>query len=322
MTPSDAIIETRALTRRFGALTAVDRVDLRVRRGEIFGCLGPNGSGKSTLMRMLLGLLAPSAGDARVLGCVIPNDAEHLRPRVGYMTQRFSLYDDLSVDENLDFAAEIFGMARRQRRQRVAAAIADAGMERYRATRAAALSGGWKQRLALAAATIHDPELLLLDEPTAGVDPQSRRRFWEKLFDLAARGTTIVVSTHYMDEAVRCHRLCMLRDGQRVAMGAPRQLTAALTGRVVDLHTAQTDTAISRLVTSPLVASVTQLGDTAHVLLVAAAPAAPASALELRAMLTAGGIPVTDAGPSQPTLEDVFVAILLGERFEHGDADG
>jgi ABC-2 type transport system ATP-binding protein len=310
------VIEVESLTRRFGALTAVDRVDLRVRRGEIFGCLGPNGSGKSTLMRMLVGLLAPSAGEVLVLGCRMPVDAESLRPHVGYMTQRFSLYEDLSVEENLDFAGEIFGLPRVRRRQRVDAAIADAGMERYRTMRAATLSGGWKQRLALAAATIHQPELLLLDEPTAGVDPQNRRRFWEKLFQLASQGTTILVSTHYMDEAVRCHRLCMLRDGRRVAVGTPRRLTQSLEGRVVELRTARTDAAINLLSGSPIVASVTQLGDTAHVLLSPDAPSPYDSAVRLRALVAAGGIEVTEAAPGDATLEDVFVAILLGERFE------
>jgi ABC-2 type transport system ATP-binding protein len=270
-------------------------------------------------MRMLLGLLTPSDGTVDVLGYAMPSECERLRPRVGYMTQRFSLYEDLSVEENLDFAAEIFGMPRRQRRQRVAASLSSAGMERYRKTRAAELSGGWKQRLALAVATVHQPELLLLDEPTAGVDPQSRRHFWEKLFDLASQGTTIVVSTHYMDEAVRCHRLCMLRDGQRAAIGTPRQLTGALARRVVDLHTTQTDAAISRLVTSPMVASVTQLGDTAHVLLATNAPPLDAATAQLWDWVTTAGLPVSDARPSVATLEDVFVAILLGERFEHED---
>ena len=172
-------------------------------------------------MRMLLGLLAPSEGSARVLGREIPRDAEALRPAVGYMTQRFSLYDDLDVRENLEFAAEIFGLSRARRRARIAAAIDRYELGGYARTRAAALSGGWKQRLALAVATIHEPELLVLDEPTAGVDPQSRRAFWAQLFELAAQGTTVFVSTHYMDEAVRCHRLCILRDGQRVALGAP-----------------------------------------------------------------------------------------------------
>ena len=318
--PEQYVIETRGLTRRFGTLTAVDRIDLQVRRGEIFGCLGPNGSGKSTLMRMLLGLLAPSDGAACVLGQQMPRDAERLRPRVGYMTQRFSLYEDLSVEENLDFAAEVFGLPRARRRLRVSAAIAEAELERYRRTRAAALSGGWKQRLALAAATVHEPELLLLDEPTAGVDPQSRRRFWEKLFDLTARGTTILVSTHYMDEAVRCHRLCMLRDGRRAALGAPRELTAALAGRVVEIRTERTDEAIAVLAGSPMVASVTQLGDTAHVLLARAAPSAPRAAAELGDRLRAAGIPVAGAASSAADLEDVFVALLLGESLDRASS--
>jgi ABC-2 type transport system ATP-binding protein len=310
------VIETRGLTRRFGGVTAVDGVDVRIRRGEIFGCLGPNGSGKSTLMRMLLGLLAPSAGAARVLGCEMPRDAERLRPRVGYMTQRFSLYEDLTVEENLDFAAEVFGLSRARRRQRVAAAIADAELERYRRTRAAALSGGWKQRLALATATVHEPELLLLDEPTAGVDPQSRRRFWEKLFHLTAGGTTILVSTHYMDEAVRCHRLCMLRDGRRVALGTPRQLTAALSGRVIEVRTPRTDEAIAVLTASPLVASVTQLGDTAHVLLAPGGPPAAGAASILAELVGAAGIAPVGTSPSPADLEDVFVALLLGETLD------
>lgn len=317
------VIEARGLTRRFGSLTAVDRIDVDIRRGEIFGCLGPNGSGKSTLMRMLLGLLAPSDGDVRVLGCRMPQEAERLRPHVGYMTQRFSLYEDLTVQENLDFAGEIFGLARRERRRRVEATIGDADLRRYRDTRAAALSGGWKQRLALAAATIHDPQLLLLDEPTAGVDPHSRRRFWEKLFELASHGTTILVSTHYMDEAVRCHRLCLLRDGVRAALGAPRELTAALATRVVEIRAERTDEAIAALTRSAMVASATQLGDTAHVLLTPAAPRSADAAGELAAALRAAGIAVSAAGPGEANLEDVFVAILLGEQLEivgEGDA--
>ncbi|HSJ98708.1 MAG TPA: ABC transporter ATP-binding protein [Myxococcota bacterium] len=172
------VIEAAGLSRRFGTQLAVDRVDLEVRRGEIFGCLGPNGSGKSTLMRMLLGLLEPTEGSARVLGLEIPRDAERLRPAVGYMTQRFSLYEELTVFENLRFAAQIFGLARSQRHARIAAVLAESGLERYRAVRAGALSGGFKQRLALAAAIVHEPRLLVLDEPTAGVAPQSRGDFW------------------------------------------------------------------------------------------------------------------------------------------------
>jgi ABC-2 type transport system ATP-binding protein len=311
-----AVVETHDLTRRFGALTAVDRVDLAVRRGEIFGCLGPNGSGKSTLMRMLLGLLAPSEGSARVLGHDIPRDAEALRSRVGYMTQRFSLYEDLSVAENLDFAAQIFGLARRDRRQRVETALREGGLERYRRARAAALSGGWKQRLALAVATVHAPELLVLDEPTAGVDPQSRRRFWETLFDQASRGTTIFVSTHYMDEAVRCHRLCIMRDGRRVALGSPRGLTRALAGRIVDVEAERADEVIAALREVAMVASATQLGDTAHVLLASGAGRAEDAARELADVLARRRLPSSSVRPAVANLEDVLVALLLGEKLE------
>ena len=310
------MIETRGLTRRFGNLLAVDRVDLSVRRGEIFGCLGPNGSGKSTLMRMLLGLLAPSAGQATVLGREIPRDAELLRPSVGYMTQRFSLYEDLSVAENLDFAAAVFGLRARQRHARVDETVAEAGLGVYLRTRAAALSGGWKQRLALAAATIHQPELLVLDEPTAGVDPQSRRTFWEKLFDLARRGTTIFVSTHYMDEAVRCHRLAVLRDGRRVAVGSPAALAAALTDRVLTVQGVDPELALTTLRASSLVASTTQLGDAVHVLLDHMAPPAAEAVSELVRCLTAAGLAAARVEVSPPNLEDVFVALLLGESFE------
>jgi ABC-2 type transport system ATP-binding protein len=316
--PAGAVIETEGLTRSFGDLRAVDAVDLRVERGEIFGCLGPNGSGKSTLMRMLLGLMAPSGGRARVLGCEIPRDAERLRPSVGYMTQRFSLYEDLSVRENLDFAARVFGIPRRRRGESLEAAIRKHGLERYAQARAGTLSGGFRQRLALATATIHAPELLVLDEPTAGVDPQSRREFWEQLFELAGAGTTIFVSTHYMDEAVRCHRLCMLRDGRRVAVGAPAELSRRLAGRVVNLEVAEPERAIAALRRSPLVESTTQLGDTLHVLLVPSAPPVPVAARELASVLAAQGLPAPRVEAGAANLEDVFVALLLGERLEAG----
>ncbi|MEN8182318.1 MAG: ABC transporter ATP-binding protein [Myxococcota bacterium] len=313
----EVVIDARGLTRRFGARTAVDCVDLAVRRGEIFGCLGPNGSGKSTLMRMLMGLLLPSAGGANVLGHAIPRDAGHLRPHVGYMTQRFSLYEDLSVRENLGFAAEAFGVAKR--RERVEAAIQEYGLEPYAATRAAALSGGWKQRLALAVATVHDPELLVLDEPTAGVDPQNRREFWERLFDLAARGTTVFVSTHYMDEAVRCHRLCMLREGRRGALGTPPALVAALARRVVDVQVDDVERAIAALAHAPQVASTTQLGATVHALLTREAPPSDQAAEELHRFLQASGLVRASVSPGTPNLEDVFVALMRGEPLEGAD---
>jgi ABC-2 type transport system ATP-binding protein len=315
---AETVIETRGLTRRFGALVAVDHVDLAVRRGEIFGCLGPNGSGKSTLMRVLLGLLEPSAGSVTVLGMEVPGEVERLRPQVGYMTQRFSLYDDLSVRENLDFAAAVFGLPGRRRRTQVDTTLATSGLAFYADARASTLSGGWKQRLALAAATVHDPQLLVLDEPTAGVDPQSRRTFWERLFEIAAHGTTIFVSTHYMDEAVRCHRLAMLRDGRRVALGSPAELTRPLAARVLDVTVADAKRAVAALRATPLVASTTQLGDTVHVLLAPDAAPAGEAAPRLVALLAEAGLADARTTSGTPNVEDVFVALLLGERFGGG----
>ncbi len=251
-----------------------------------------------------------------MLGCEIPRDAERLRPAVGYMTQRFSLYDDLSARENLDFAAAVFGLAGARRRARVETALEDAGLAPYAATRAAALSGGWKQRLALAAATIHAPELLVLDEPTAGVDPQSRRTFWEELFALAAGGTTIFVSTHYMDEAVRCHRLALMRDGHRAALGSPAALMRPLASRLVDVEVQDAERAAGVLRSLPIVASTTQLGSTLHVLLARDGPPAEQAGPRLVAALAAAGSAGARAVPARPTLEDVFVALMLGEELE------
>jgi ABC-2 type transport system ATP-binding protein len=262
-------------------------------------------------MRMLLGLLAPSEGHAKVLGLEMPDQAELLRKRVGYMPQRFSLYEDLTVRENLDFAGRVFGLPKRARGDRMAAMIERHALARYADTRAEALSGGWKQRLALAVATIHEPELLVLDEPTAGVDPQSRREFWENLFDLTSEGTTIFVSTHYMDEAVRCHRLGLFRDGRRVASGSPQSLVAELQGRVVDVILDSPELAIAELRRSPLIASITQLGDVVHVLLAAEAPRADEAGERLVAQLAGAGLPGARASSTAANLEDVFVSLLI-----------
>jgi len=317
------VIEARGLERRFGALQAVDGVDLVVRRGEVFGFLGPNGAGKSTLMRMLVGVITPSAGTARVLDYEVPRQAAALRPRIGYMTQRFSLYEDLTVGENLDFAAEVFGFQREERRQRVAASLAEYGLDDRRTQLAGTLSGGWKQRLALAVATIHSPEILLLDEPTAGVDPSQRRQFWERIFELSGDGVTVLVSTHYMDEAVRCHRLAMLRRGRIVALGEPRRLADALEGQVVEINAEPPEDAVHLLRRRPEVASVTQMGDRVHVLLDSmavatgaggpAATAATRMAPVLAAWLRDNGLGDVSAGPARPGLEDVFVAATRPE---------
>jgi len=231
--PGDAIaIRSRGLTKRFGELVAVDHVDLAIPKAQVYGFLGPNGSGKSTTLRMLCGLLTPSEGEVEVLGLRIPEQAEALKRRIGYMTQKFSLYEDLTVLENLQFLAAVHDLPRAQAKSRVAEAIERYDLGDRQRQLAGTLSGGQKQRLALAGSVLHRPELLLLDEPTSAVDPESRRDFWASLFELADAGTTLLVSTHYMDEAERCHRLAILERGRLVADGTPQDLIASLPGRV------------------------------------------------------------------------------------------
>ncbi len=314
----EPVIETWGLTRRFGDLVAVNGLNLEVHRGEVFGFLGPNGSGKSTSIRMLVGLLAPSEGSARVLGFDMPKGVEELRTRVGYMTQKFSLYEDLSVAENLEFAAEIFGLDRQRQRRRIEAVIKEYGLGDRRGQRPATLSGGWKQRLALAVATVHEPELLFLDEPTAGVDPDSRRLFWEKLFKLAATGTTILVSTHYMDEAVRCHRICVVRDGRRVALGRPLDLTRALEGRVVELWGEPINVLMEALRRRDDVTSAAQLGSRVHTLLAPGAPPAEEAVTRIVAELLLEGLDRPGGKVAEPNLEDALVALTKGEHLAIG----
>jgi ABC-2 type transport system ATP-binding protein len=311
----EIVIRAEGLTRRFGDLIAVNRFDIEIHKGEVFGFLGPNGAGKSTLMRMLVGLLTPSEGEVIVLGRTIPKEADRLRSCLGYMTQRFSLYEDLSVEENLEFASEIFGLARARRRERIDFVIHEFGLERYRQARPSTMSGGWKQRLALAVSTVHDPALLFLDEPTAGVDPGSRRLFWEKLFELASGGTTILVSTHYMDEAVRCHRVCMLREGVRTALGDPLELTARLRGRVIEITARPIEEAMKTLGRHPLVVSVTQLGDHIHVLLAESAPADRVAVGVFSQALESSGFTQPTVRVAEPNLEDVFVTQDLRQEL-------
>jgi ABC-2 type transport system ATP-binding protein len=297
------VILARGLSKRFGALTAVDRLDLKIQRGEVFGFLGPNGSGKSTSIRMLCGLLRPSAGAIEVLGCQIPRDVEALKRRIGYMTQRFSLYEDLSVGENLQFLASVHGLSRVASRQRI-----EALLERYRlgdlcAQLAGTLSGGQRQRLALAAAVLHQPDLLLLDEPTSAVDPQSRREFWDSLFELADAGTTLLVSTHYMDEAERCTRLGILDSGRLVADGSPRELMAQLPGQPFLVECSQPREAQLALKGTPGILALAQIGASVRVL------CAVAEGRELIGRrLQAQGISARVVA-SAPNLEDVFVAV-------------
>jgi len=297
-------ISARGLTRRFGAVIAVDGIDLDVPRAQIYGFLGPNGSGKSTTIRMLCGLLVPTRGTVNVLGYEVPREAETVRRKLGYMTQRFSLWDDLTVTENLDFMCRIFGLDSATRRARMEDRIRDYDLVSHANQRAGTLSGGERQRLALAAATLHDPELLLLDEPTSAVDPQNRRDFWENLFALVARGTTILVSTHYMDEAERCHRLAILDHGRIAAEGEPKQLARDIDATVIEIEYADLTSVRRVLASVPAVRSVAQLGNRLHVLVHRDA-AEPER--ELRALLAG---PCADARVERvgATLEDVFVA--------------
>ncbi len=303
----DAAIRARGLVKRFGALTAVDHVDLTVPRAHVYGFLGPNGSGKSTTIRMLCGLLTPTGGEIEVLGLRVPGEADALRLRIGYMTQKFSLFEDLTVRENLEFLAAVYGLPRGDARRRVDELLGLYHFEDRQAQLAGTLSGGQKQRLALAGAVIHKPELLFLDEPTSAVDPESRRDFWEKLFELADAGTTLLVSTHYMDEAERCHRIAILDRGVLVADGAPGALAGELRGRSVEVRAAQPRRAQQLLSGLPGVLSVAQIGNSLRVLSAPGRDSADAVARALReASLQA------EVLPAEANLEDVFVAATRG----------
>jgi ABC-2 type transport system ATP-binding protein len=299
------IIETERLSRRFGDLVAVKDVSLRVRRGEIFGVLGPNGAGKSTTIRMLCGILDPSSGRGSVVGFELSSGAEQIKQHIGYMTQRFSLYEDLTVEENLGFYAGIYGVPRARRRARIQAVIDEAGLQDRRRQLAGTLSGGWKQRVALASATIHQPPLLFLDEPTAGVDPVSRREFWERIHGLAAAGTTVLVTTHYMDEAERCHRLAFIFGGQVLDEGRPEEIVERRGLTAVEFELADAVAAASLLRAQAEIEGVESYG---HRLRVVARHADPI------AIVRRLGLPITTAPlSSRVTVEDAFVSMVRAE---------
>ncbi|MCK7631371.1 ABC transporter ATP-binding protein [Shewanella sp. JNE10-2] len=266
MSQTDFAIQTQGMTRAFGGINAVENLDLAIPKGTIYGFLGPNGCGKSTSIRMLTGLLSPTSGNIRVLGETLPGAEEKLRRRIGYMTQKFSLYDNLSVRENLEFVAQIYGLTRRQSQQLLAELLTLYDLVGREKQMAGSMSGGQRQRLALAAATLHHPELLFLDEPTSAVDPENRREFWERLFDLCAQGTTILVSTHYMDEAERCHGLAILERGIKRADGSPQQLMAAMGARVLEVSGDDLRTLKQSLMSESAVLSAAQIGSRLRVL--------------------------------------------------------
>ena len=301
----ETVAEIRELTKRFGDFTAVDAVSFDVRRGEVLGYLGPNGSGKTTTIRMLLGLLTPSGGQATVFGYDIARESEAIRRRVGYMSQRFALYDELTALENLTFYAGVYGGGEAAR---VEQAMHTVGLEREARTRAGALPIGWRQRLALATAIVHQPSLLVLDEPTSGVDPVARRSFWNLIYDLAEQGVTALVTTHYMDEAEYCHRVGIMRRGRLLAMDTPSALKrSGLRGAAWDVVAEPVLAALGLLQASPSVARAGLTGDHLR-----AITATDLEASELSRLLGSGGVRLERLERVEPTLEDVFLA-LAGE---------
>jgi ABC-2 type transport system ATP-binding protein len=303
--PDDIAVRATRLTRKFGDFTAVDAVSFEVRAGEIVGFLGPNGSGKTTTIRMLLGLLTPTSGEGTVLGYDVRTQVDQIRPRIGYMSQKFALYDELTVAENIHFYAGIYDLSGRERKRRVEDALRLVGLEQHRRERAEALSTGWRQRLALAIALVHGPRLLFLDEPTSGVDPTARRVFWDLIKELAAGGTTVFVSTHYMDEAEYCERLGIMSLGKLLALDTPLALkTSALPGPAWDIIVEPLIPALAELEGSPGVAQVALRGDHLHAITIGAAH----SETTLRALLSPLG-PTATVLVAEPTLEDVFLAL-------------
>ncbi len=303
-------VEIRELVKRFGSFVAVDHVNLDVRRGEIFGFLGPNGAGKSTTIRMLCGLLQPTSGSATVGGLDIAAQSEAVKQNIGYMSQRFSLYDDLSVEENIDFFSNIYSVPRERRAARKDYVLRMAGIEERRGSLTSLLSGGWKQRLALGCAILHEPPILFLDEPTSGVDPIARRAFWDLIYQLSAAGRTIFVSTHYMDEAEYCHRLALMYRGKVIALGTPAELKKSLAGHYL-FHLEVSDLlgAMSALEKIPGLSEIAVFGGGLHV----TASDAERAAGEIRSALERAGISVLLLEPIDPSMEDVFVAMIEQE---------
>jgi len=310
---SDYAVEVVDLIKRFGDFTAVDGVTFEIRRGEIFGFLGPNGAGKTTTIRVLLGLLRPTSGHASVLGYDVVRQPEEIRKHIGYMSQRFSLYQDLTVSENLDFYGRTYGVRGERLRKRKQFAIGMAGLEGRERELTRNLSGGWKQRLALGAAILHEPEMLFLDEPTAGVDPISRRTFWDLLYRLAEGGTTIFVTTHYMDEAEHCQALAFIHGGRIIARGSPEEIKLhKMQGQVLEIDCAQPDVAISLLRDMSLFEEVALYGALIHVVAEGVTEHKP----RIAQSLAEAGVQVRSLDVIAPSLEDVFISNVRNHGVE------
>ncbi|OQA18221.1 MAG: putative ABC transporter ATP-binding protein YbhF [Chloroflexi bacterium ADurb.Bin360] len=313
---AEKAIEAIQLTKRFGDFTAVNQVSFEIPRGEIFGLLGPNGAGKTTTIRMLCGILEPTAGEARVMGYDVAKHAEEVKQRIGYMSQKFSLYDDLTVYENLGFYANLYGVPREKLKPRLAELIAMAGLRGHEKQLTRDLSGAWRQRLALACAIVHEPPMLFLDEPTAGVDPVSRREFWEMIYQLAGQGVSVLATTHYMDEAEFCNVIGMMYRSRLIALSDPDSLREGVIGVLFEVDCQEPGRAELVLKDLPLVQDVAAHGVLLHVQV-----ASEKQRAELEQTLQSNGIVVERIERILPSLEDIFVSLVDHENRQHKRAD-
>ncbi len=314
-TDGQTVVLVRDLVKRFGTLTAVNGISFSVDRGEIFGFLGPNGSGKSTTIRMLCGILDPTGGTAEVMGYDVTKDPERIKQRIGYMSQKFSLYDDLTVDENLEFYGGVYGVTGPEFCDQRARILKMADLTGREGELAANLSVGWKQRLALGCAIIHRPDVIFLDEPTAGVDPVSRRHFWDLLYDKAEEGVGLMVTTHYMDEAEHCNELAFIYQGDIIARGTPAEIRhEQMRGEVIEVDCPEPEKALELLSTRPEFTEVVVHGDMVHV----ATGNAREAAVAVQVVLEQAGLGTCKTSPIEPSLEDVFVSLIEERELEGG----
>jgi ABC-2 type transport system ATP-binding protein len=311
----EILLETEDLVKTFGSLHAVDGLSIRVNAGEMVGLVGPDGAGKTTTMRLLVGALKPTSGKIRIAGYEYPKQVERAREHLGYLAQRFSLYGDLTVMENLNFFAEVFDMPDAERKARSQVLLRFAGLAEYADRRAAALSGGMKQKLGLAAALVHRPKVLLLDEPTGGVDPVARQEFWHLLIGLLREGSAVLVSTPYMDEAMRFNRVIFMSHGKALVQGAPRELMARLSGRILELAAEPQMTARQIATADPDVEDVHSFGNYLHLRV----RSLEGPMVRIPETLSAAGISLIHLLPVAPTLEDVFIQLLEDEDSPHAE---
>jgi ABC-2 type transport system ATP-binding protein len=304
---ASAAVEVSALTKKFGAFTAVDAITFDVAEGEVFGFLGPNGAGKTTTIKMLAGLVPPSSGHGRVVGYDIHTETDAIKHSIGYMSQLFSLYADLTVEENITFFSGLYGVTGARQKERRSWVLDMAGLERHRQRLTQDLPLGFKQRLALGCAVIHEPPVLFLDEPTSGVDPVSRRSFWELIYALSAKGTTVFVSTHYMEEAEYCHRLALMNRGKLIALDTPRGLREGMKKPVLELRTADSVKAVEALQHVDGILEAGMFGRHVHALVEDEARGGDI----VRRQLAAHHVELRDVQPVAPSLEDVFIALVM-----------